>query len=45
MGFISEGFFIALVLSAIFTSIIAGSWFRYLVGRDIPLIEEKTKSN
>jgi len=38
-GLIDERFFVALVLVAIVTSLIAGAWFRYAVSKNLPLLD------
>ena len=43
-GLISEPFFVALVLIAIMTSLIAGYWLRYVRSRNWPLIAESCGS-
>lgn len=40
-GLIDERFFVTLVLVAIITSLVAGAWFRFAVGRSIPLLDDK----
>ncbi|MGE0267133.1 MAG: cation:proton antiporter [Candidatus Omnitrophota bacterium] len=39
MGIINETFFVVLVLIAIVTSLLAGYWFRYIIGRGLPLLK------
>lgn len=40
VGLIDERMYVALVLTAIVTSIVAGAWFRYLLHRNLPLMED-----
>ena len=40
VGLIDERMYVALVLTAIVTSIIAGAWFRYVTRRGHPLMED-----
>lgn len=39
-GLIDERFYVALVLTAIVTSIAAGAWFRFIKRRNLPLMED-----
>ena len=41
-GLIDERFFVALVLSAIVTSLAAGAWFKYAVAKGLPLLDRKS---
>lgn len=43
-GIINESFFVTLILVAIFTSLIAGVWLRYVLSKGWPLLEEKKDS-
>lgn len=40
LGIINETFFVTLVLIAIITSLTAGSWFRYVVLKGLPLLKD-----
>jgi hypothetical protein len=37
-GIIDERFFITMVLTAVVTSLFAGGWFRYVLGKGWPLL-------
>jgi Kef-type K+ transport system membrane component KefB len=41
MGIINETFFVSLVLTAILTSLLAGSWFSQILSRGKPLMKDK----
>jgi hypothetical protein len=41
MGIINQTFFVALVLIAIITSMLAGWWFRLVLSRGWPLLPEE----
>ncbi len=43
-GIINETFFVTLVLTAIATSLLAGCWFRYVLGRGWPLLTSAPNS-
>lgn len=40
MGIINETFFVTLVMNAILTSLLAGYWFKFLLGKKLPLLKE-----
>ena len=40
-GLVDQRMYVALVLTAIVTSVVAGAWFRYQTLRDRPLMEDK----
>jgi Kef-type K+ transport system membrane component KefB len=44
-GIIDERFFITLVLTAVVTSLFAGGWFRYVLGRGWPLLRVRGEAD
>jgi Kef-type K+ transport system membrane component KefB len=38
LGIINPTFFVTLILTALVTSLLAGSWFRYIISKDWPLL-------
>src|SRR5712692_7659924 len=45
LGLISEEFFVALVLTAIVTSLVAGYWLRYVIRKGLVLLSQDSKTS